>query len=396
MRMQISKALVIGILLSFVRFPFMPQAALRIFKLVVVVSAMAYILYLKGAKSASIRFIILYALSVVLSSFLGYGWGNQFAFGVVYGLLLIELFILTGYWVKTFGIRDLKAKVFLYLSALCLLNDLLLFLNIKFDTYTVGNKFGVAYYHLLLLAFFSMVMERDSYSSGYKLIKNISVAVLGAYCVYIARLVDTNTGLVGIIVFMALYYLPDWFKRIMANPKAALITMYGLSATILVWDWILGFKIVQDIIVNVMHRTLTLTGRLRIYRILYPIFMRHPLFGWGYETEIVRENLYGNAQNGVVHLAIQYGVIGVIVFTFLVYDVFKHIRFYHREEYVIIAALYAFFVMATVEIVFSKTFFILLALCYALGSADEKNRRGAKKKWFHMRRRKLKRIRIKI
>ena len=361
------------VILSFVKFPFFSQIFLRFFKIGVAGVSLLYIIHFKYLNTKKQYPIIAFCGAILFSSFASYHLGVQSTYSVLYALMIYELFVFTDRWINLYGAKNYFQIMFFFFLVLCLCNDVFLILNINFDSYMLGNKFGVAYYHLLLLMFMAaMIVEKERRYLNL-LLGNIILFIFVIFAVLISLLVDTNTGLIGILVFSLLYFLPNFVRKILANPVVSCIVMYLLSGTILFWDYILSLNIVKNIIVTVLHRSLSLTGRLGIYRVLYGLFRQRPLTGWGYETNIVQESIYGNAQNGIVHLAIQYGVIGVICFTFLIFWIMKKNDSSYRTMTIVTATMYSFFVMSTVEIVFSNIFFIVMAILYAFADKEKKD-----------------------
>lgn len=379
MKIKASKILLLFVLLSFIKFPFVPHFLLQGFKLSILTLTMIYIYPKSQSLLKMNKIVLIWIIAIMISSFFGYGFTINFVYGIVYGCLIWEIFILTEYWIDLYGTTNYVKWITGYLCVLCLFNDVCLFIGNNFETYVLGSKFSVAYYHILLLIYLAMLFEQPMFRNVaiVSLYSKIAFAVVTIYCIYIIKVVDTSTGLVGITAFVIIYLIPAKIKKIFANPLVAIASMLGLSGTVFAWDYILSFDVVQHFIVDVLHRSITMTGRTRIYKILYSIFIQKPILGWGYESEIVRDSLYGNAQNGVVHLLIQYGIIGVILFVVLIFSVFKIAQCKYKEEDILIAGVYSFFVMATVEIVFSNLFFVLLAMLFALGLTyqDKKSKR---------------------
>lgn len=373
MRIKVTKILYILLILAFIKFPFFSQFFLRFFKIGIAGISLLYIIHYKYVNMKKQFPILIFCGVILFSSFASYHLGIQFIFALLYAVMIYELFVFTDHWINIYGAINYFQIMFFLFFVLCLFNDIFLILNINFETYLLGNKFAVAYYHLLLVMSLAGMLVEEQKDSLKLWMENIIVFVFVIFSVFISLLVDTNTGMIGILIFAILYFLPNFIKRILANSVISCIVLYLLSGTILLWDYILSIDIVQEIIVEVLHRSLSLTGRLGIYKILYGLYIQRPLIGWGYETNIVQESFYGNAQNGIVHLAIQYGVIGVICFTFLIFWILKQNDSSRKAMTVVVSAMYAFFVMSTVEIVFSNIFFIVLAILFAFANKERKD-----------------------
>lgn len=67
-----------------------------------------------------------------------------------------------------------------------------------------------------------------------------------------------------------------------------------------------------------------MNARVRIYSILMNIINKKYWWGYGYNTLIVKEQLYSNAQNGLLHIMVQFGVIGVVALVFMCFMVTRN------------------------------------------------------------------------
>ena len=70
---------------------------------------------------------------------------------------------------------------------------------------------------------------------------------------------------------------------------------------ILALNAILALPIVQTLIVKILHEDIGLTGRMRLYTLLYSLFVKAGIFGNGFGSYVTTSLEYhgrANAQNG--------------------------------------------------------------------------------------------------
>ena len=81
---------------------------------------------------------------------------------------------------------------------------------------------------------------------------------------------------------------------------------------------------VVSFIYDVLGKSYTWVGRLHIYAMISDVIKVHPWIGYGYFSNIVEEILgFGNAQNGVLKIIVDSGIVGLIGYALLVYRSMK-------------------------------------------------------------------------
>lgn len=151
------------------------------------------------------------------------------------------------------------------------------------------------------------------------------------------------------------------------------------------YEFILSNVYVQDFVINVLHRSLTLTGRTDIYPLLLSVMRKRIWFGYGYGTTYdisVRYFGYADTQNALSEWIIQIGVIGVAFIFLLLFNIFKKAKkenLSSRWNYSLILYIYVLTILGTVEISFGRLMFGVLALLYASTFTDTSDMEKAKK-----------------
>lgn len=97
--------------------------------------------------------------------------------------------------------------------------------------------------------------------------------------------------------------------------------------------------------------------------------------GYGYNTLIVKERLYSNAQNGLLHIIVQFGVLGAAALIFMCFMATRN-REKKNKEIVEWCEfwLFALIVAGIIEITFGVFFYVFLALIICAENDKEKRR----------------------
>ena len=186
-------------------------------------------------------------------------------------------------------------------------------------------------------------------------------------------------SIVILSVLVIMLWSPNWLKAVLEKPYTFILALGGEN--ILIWGTTQLFKqpYVQNIIVNVFHKSPDMTGRERLYRATLNLVQEKPLWGYGYNTDIYRIMFgYGNAQNGLFHIITQAGIIGaVIYFLGIVFALAKADK--NHSMYGMYMYIYAMLIGSAVEINLSKLFIMGVAVIFAcnktLQNINEENKR---------------------
>lgn len=222
------------------------------------------------------------------------------------------------------------------------------------------GKFPTAYMLIFYLMFFGLTWNGNRiFSKKWK--KTLFVLQVIA-CIGICTLIETSTGIMAIFIFLILTLFGKNLMRFIDNPFVIvgmiILSMFfvlGLSA-------ILRFSFVQNIIVNILHEDLSLTGRMELYTLLFPLILKAGLWGGGFGSYIAATLAYHgwyNAQNGLAEIILTYGFAGCIAFLLLVFTSVVCAKNSNIMFYLVILV---FIVVAVVEIPFNSGFILLLSL----------------------------------
>ncbi len=286
-----------------------------------------------------------------------------------YSLQIFNIFSVTCCLVKKNGFENV-IKCYMFASMfITILMDISVLFNIEFDelryqnlsTYLFGNKFLVSYLHLQTFGLLALYWNKKNKSL------DILYTLYTIFCVGICLKVDCSTGIVGIIVVYIMLLIKDYnIKKILMRPGNIFIILIISNIIFLQKDLLVENPIVQYIVVDLLNENLTFTGRFYIYELLFDVIKEKWILGYGYNTDIITNLIgYGNAQNGILQIILECGVIGGIVFLIIWNKCISNKKVEKNVQeslWPLYAVMYAFMSCSLVEVCFKINFFIVLAV----------------------------------
>lgn len=228
--------------------------------------------------------------------------------------------------------------------------------------YLLGNKFMVSYFHMALLALIIDECENKKDASVLKII------LFSVYSVIICRLTDTTTGVLGIVFILLFWFIVNKrlnIYKLLSNPIAVISFFLGSNAIFLLSNIIITNSAISNFMLKHSHTDTLLSGRLPMYKISMNAIATNWVWGYGINYDIVQSTLsFGNAQNGLLKMILDYGVVGTMVFIILIFCAFKKNRELNQERanVGIISFIYGMLFCSLVEINLDALFFLFLAL----------------------------------
>lgn len=315
-------------------------------------------------------FVLAYSTSINMKSFT---WSLS---ALMYGLQLMVIFLILSSLCYKIEVYAIVKIIFVYTFIMILINDLsMLIIPYNFldseEIYLIGNKFSVSYCHSLFIGL-CYILQHDRKRKWF-----VPASIL--YSGIIVSIIHCTTGILIISVMTVLFFVPKWVRRIIERPTVVLIAI--AVENLLIWGSASIFKhpVLQSIMTNVFHKSPDMTGRTRLYSVVLPLVEQKPLLGYGYNTDIFRDMFgYGNAQNGLFHIIIQAGMIGVILFFAVVFLALSRIK--NKElGHGMYAYIYGMIVGSAVEINLSTLFMLGIAILYMCGIAFENSTGNGKR-----------------
>ncbi len=193
--------------------------------------------------------------------------------------------------------------------------------------------------------------------------KSIALLLI-IFSLFVCQLVDCATGIVGIVIFLIILFLP---RKIVINPWVWLVSLLSSTSFALFYQELLNISWVRYIIIDVLHRSTDLTGRIYIYERLPIILNDHWTYGYGYASDYETWHMFGynipNFQNAVASLTVENGLIVAIIYLLLAFYIIKKAN--NKEEvFILVSIIYTLTFLGTVEITFTINFLALLILIF--------------------------------
>lgn len=289
----------------------------------IICSLIALILYLKNNKISKLQLLIItYILILLLSTAIN---GQDIVYFFTQYIPIAGISLFTEYAIKKDSHCFFKAF------------SLLMFLEILFNTISV-YLFPYGMYGTGIYGSYDYFMGYDNYSA--------EILVIGLGMIFLNSYINKNKiGVIPILASLLMIY--SYFTTKPATPLFALIieillmiiaftlrrkkSLKFINYKLFLIIWIILFLAlivfqVQDLfswlIVDIMNKDLTFTGRTFIWERCFDYFASSPIFGNGVINFNVRTALVGiyHAHSTILNVLIEGGLIGLIVyFSILMY-----------------------------------------------------------------------------
>lgn len=305
-------------------------------------------------------------------------------------LYLVELFFLMVWAAETGRSKFLLDFLFYGILLMTAVSDFLMFSRLvvfwdgRFETYLVGTKFSVSYFHMNLLTLW-FLRNRDRLTSDRKAKR---VIILGVpYLAFVSIYVDCMTGVLGCVVLLVLFLLLNTQvqRKLMRFNSPVLLTLCLLASVVFpfVAEAVVSIPAVTYFLEEVMARDTTLTGRMNIFSAFGRKMEDHWLWGYGYGNgNVVSESLFGyaNAQNALLQWILQIGIPATGLLVLLMVMIFHQLYQSRNQKrsMAFVALIYVYIIMGTIETTFNMSFLLWFALIFMLvNEKQEPNSQGA-------------------
>lgn len=229
------------------------------------------------------------------------------------------------------------------------------------------------------MLFLALFFAQDEFVLKEKRKKSIFWIVL-LYSAFVCNYVECNTGIFGLLMIGIIGIFVNRRSKVcevISRPTVYLAVFVGLSFLLVGTNVILGNTFFQQLLMQLSHTNKILTGRVDMYRIAMAAVANNPIFGYGINCTIVSETLtWGNAQNGLLKMLLDYGVVGTGVFICVCWNSLKERGQKIEKPFILfgmIAFLYGMAVCSMVEINLTGFYFMALAIVKATRSVRKEN-----------------------
>lgn len=293
-------------------------------------------------------------------------------------LYLLEMFFLMVWASETGRGRFMLDFLFYGVLLMTVASDFLMFSRLivfrggRFETYLVGSKFSVSYFHMNLLTLWFLRNRERVFSDR----KAKRVIILGVpYVAFVSVYVDCMTGVLGSTVLLILFLLlnTQFQRKLMRFNSPVLLTLCLLASVVFpfVAEAIVSIPAVTYFLEEVMGRDSTITGRTNIFAMFGNKMENHWLWGYGYGNgNVVSESLFGyaNAQNALLQWILQIGIPATCLLILLMIMIF-HQLYQSRDQsqsMAFVALIYVYIIMGTIETTFNMSFLLWFAMIFML------------------------------
>lgn len=362
--LPISVVLLLLVVLDMMSMPYEQREGLRI-------AAMVFLLVYHGRfcpRSAYLVSVFAFAATVVLSTLVK-GYLVYVDDSVLFAVEIITIACTAIALPRQYKALDILKTCFWALLVVNVLNGISAFQTAdpQSDTpYLFGSKFFMGYLQMLMLGFYISVLHFERH--GHPLYNRVLLLIMFAASVACLLHVDAKTCLIG----LAMLFLP---ALLTSRAKAQLfrrnaLILFLVAANLLFFatvQFLLDAPFVQSVIQDVLGRSVSLTGRTPIYNALGDVVLGSPLVGWGYYNDAVSSVVgWGNAQNGILEILVNQGLLGVVAFVAMCALAVR--RSSASACPGLVYYLFAIVVCSLVEISFNVLFVFALSLVYSLSN----------------------------
>ena len=360
-----SSLLLLFLFLLTINIPYLTPSANNMIRLVMEIIITLLLIHESDLNQIIVNtlFVSVFAGWITLSTFLVFHFTSRTMTAMTTGYAYVLLFAVCWHITSRKGHEYLYISLFRYLKVLLFLMDLCVLLTmgkgiggtVTLGFFLFGNKFVLSYYHMLFLALYLMIHRKMD--RGFILLLTESL--------FVCWLARCMTGVTGITVLVLVYLISVNIalgKRILDSPLFYSLFMFFMSFLIVGSDILLKNSQFQTIIEDYFHKDMTLTGRLAMFELSMLTIRKRPYLGWGINCTTIEEKLgWGNAQNGLLKMTMDFGCIGTFLFVLILISVFWKL---HKtsESNGMVAFLYGMAVCSMVEINLSYVFFLGLAI----------------------------------
>lgn len=366
--------------LTLIASPYISQRVNNIIKLSLVGIVLIGLILQKTIKRAFARIISICVLFIVMCfcTYHAMGFGSRFMNAVVTGgTYFIFYYTISNYAIK-YGIEYVGKIIKSNLMTYMIILDIFVIVTcgkglggLDEAVYLIGNKFMVSYIHMFMLAFINL--ENKSKRTSLYLIKIFAFFV---YSCVICLISDTTTGIVGLIFVLVVSIASiksQIILDIMRRPIVMIIFFLGINAAFLLTDGLINNSTISAFFYSRSHTNTMLSGRLVMYKISMDAISKNPIWGYGINCELISDTLgFGNPQNGILKMLLDYGIVGTVFFCLTLYTTFKNAigDCFIKIKNDCIIFIYAMMICSLVEINLAGIFMLTCALLNSTETYD--------------------------
>ena len=291
---------------------------------------------------------------------------SSYALGIMISLAVYSAFVLVEYLSTINRTKILFEVFFKTLLFYLLISDCQFLISGMSGNqgYLVGNKFSLSYMHILCYILYERLSE-------YKRTPNKKIKALLIILVFtFSILTQCTTALLGMLMIVALFKMRLQVGEIVYKLKTYFVILLCGVLFMFFYQYILVLPFVKDFIVDILHEDMTLTGRTGIYDLMTSFLFVNPIWGFGVgNSHWILAYLFGiaNAQNGVVNLYIEEGLVGLILYLCIFISIFKYTKQHvpRKCSFPLLSYIVVFFFLGLVEITIDNKLLVIMSFLLA-------------------------------
>lgn len=313
--------------------------------------------------TSPLTYIIIWSFILLISTYINFSSVTYVFKAFVYILGIVAFYSIISIMYKTDD-SNIFRIIYVIMSIFFLTNTISVFIfpNGLFDNdwrgimYLFGGKFTTFYLYYTWLALHAIRLKDELYPEIFFWL---------IFGVVLCLKIEISTGVLCVLITIILVVFKKFIWLI--KPIVLVFINAFIAIALLFSKGIFNNSFVQFVVVNILHRDLTFTGRIDIYQAFLQIIWKYRWIGAGFNNTIIKDNTergYFNAQNGLLDVATKTGIIGTVIFLVLIYFAWRKASKYFKNSHnkILAVMVLGFFTCAIVEISFNYYFFILLFL----------------------------------
>ena len=168
------------------------------------------------------------------------------------------------------------------------------------------------------------------------------------------------------------FYTNKKFYQLLIKPLSVLSFFIGLNALFLLSNVLLQNEFIASFLMKYSHTDTLLSGRLPMYKIVIQCISTNGIWGYGINYDIVQQTLtFGNPQNGLLKMILDYGFIGFVLFCVVLEKSFNCLNKINisNTDFGLVLFIYGMLFCSLIEINLDSLFFFFLALIYCCANS---------------------------
>ena len=211
------------------------------------------------------------------------------------------------------------------------------------SNYLIGDKFLLSYMNMLCFALLY-----------WRFPSVLSLILFGSFSLFVCSVIECSTGVTGTIIMIVVIALSYPIRAVPTSRFFLPAMTVVLAVVAILFTELLTWGPFGEFITNFLGESSDLTGRTLIYPVLMGLFLKKPLFGYltgnGASQAVVAACGAADAQEGLFHILLTNGLVGVSLFLVLECAALKNACCMRRREQGVYAFIFAMTVCSVVEI----------------------------------------------